>query len=235
MKKLGIIALALIVALGALGVGYAHWSQTLYIHGTVNTGKYCVGFLKAGSDDPCVSECNPGVIGPNPGPGEGTIDPGSDPPKNVACANATVGVLKDCCEEGKLAYEYLYILVCNAYPCYTANVSFTLKNCGTIPGDILALTITELNGTPVTPIELVSGVMTDVDIDDDGETDMEVTYYPAADPQVDPCNTADYNLIMHFVDGIDDVTGLPIGLSEDTTYTFKMELETVQWNLAPSP
>ena len=38
MKKLGLISLALVVALGVLGVGYAMWSDTVTIDGTVETG-----------------------------------------------------------------------------------------------------------------------------------------------------------------------------------------------------
>lgn len=38
MKKIGILALVLIFALGSLGIGYAHWSKSLFIVGTVDTG-----------------------------------------------------------------------------------------------------------------------------------------------------------------------------------------------------
>ena len=39
MKKIGIICLAVLLALGALGVGYAKWFDTLNIQGTVETGE----------------------------------------------------------------------------------------------------------------------------------------------------------------------------------------------------
>jgi len=38
MKKIGLLCLALVLALGALGVGYAAWTDTITIEGTVNTG-----------------------------------------------------------------------------------------------------------------------------------------------------------------------------------------------------
>jgi hypothetical protein len=38
MKKIGLFCLALVLALGALGVGYASWTDTIFIDGTVNTG-----------------------------------------------------------------------------------------------------------------------------------------------------------------------------------------------------
>ena len=39
MKKIGLICLALVLALGVLGVGYGLWDKTVYIEGTVNTGE----------------------------------------------------------------------------------------------------------------------------------------------------------------------------------------------------
>ena len=38
MKKIGLLCLALVLALGTLGVGYAMWSDEVTIEGTVNTG-----------------------------------------------------------------------------------------------------------------------------------------------------------------------------------------------------
>jgi hypothetical protein len=38
MRKIGLLCLTLVLALGALGVGYAHWTDTITIEGTVNTG-----------------------------------------------------------------------------------------------------------------------------------------------------------------------------------------------------
>jgi len=38
MKKIGLLCLALVLSLGALGVGFAMWQDTVTIEGTVNTG-----------------------------------------------------------------------------------------------------------------------------------------------------------------------------------------------------
>ncbi|MFO7995916.1 MAG: SipW-dependent-type signal peptide-containing protein [Dehalococcoidia bacterium] len=38
MKKLGLLSLALVLALGALGIGYAAWTDQVTIEGTVTTG-----------------------------------------------------------------------------------------------------------------------------------------------------------------------------------------------------
>ena len=45
MKKTSILILVLIVALGAIGVGYAAWSQTLDITGNVDTGSLSAAYI----------------------------------------------------------------------------------------------------------------------------------------------------------------------------------------------
>ena len=46
MKKIGLLCLALVLALGTLGVGYAMWSDTITITGTVNTGSVDLDIMK---------------------------------------------------------------------------------------------------------------------------------------------------------------------------------------------
>ena len=41
--KAGVLCLALVLGLGAMGVGYAHWTDTLTIGGTVGTGEWELG------------------------------------------------------------------------------------------------------------------------------------------------------------------------------------------------
>ena len=38
LKRIGVLALALVIALGALGVSYTFWTEELYIDGTVYLG-----------------------------------------------------------------------------------------------------------------------------------------------------------------------------------------------------
>ena len=56
MKKIGskalLLSMALVVALGGLGVGYAHWQGTLDVGGTVDTGTINVGWYLTSGGDP---------------------------------------------------------------------------------------------------------------------------------------------------------------------------------------
>jgi predicted ribosomally synthesized peptide with SipW-like signal peptide len=49
VKKIGFVVLALVIAVGALGVGYAMWSDTLTINGTVKTGTVDIDIEKFSS------------------------------------------------------------------------------------------------------------------------------------------------------------------------------------------
>jgi hypothetical protein len=56
MKRIGLILLVLVFALGAMGAGYAYWSQSLNINGSVDTGELAVTFTSVASDDPALHE-----------------------------------------------------------------------------------------------------------------------------------------------------------------------------------
>ena len=50
MRKIAILCLALILALGAVGVGFAKWSETLKIEGVVETGEVDVQLSQCTND-----------------------------------------------------------------------------------------------------------------------------------------------------------------------------------------
>ena len=52
MKKIGLVCLAVVLAMGALGVSYALWSDSLYLDGTVETGVVDVSIVRIASGDP---------------------------------------------------------------------------------------------------------------------------------------------------------------------------------------
>lgn len=105
MKKIALVSLALVLALGMLGVGYAHWEKSLYIEGTVNTGEVNMEIISAASDDP-----------------PGNIDPGKD--KDVGCTRVQIDPSDN---------QRVIVTVENGYPCYEVYIHFTAHNNGTIP------------------------------------------------------------------------------------------------------
>lgn len=117
MKKIGLICLALVLALGSLGVGYALWSDSLYIEGTVNTGDVDVCVISV-SDDDSSHQFN--------------WDPGYD--KDVASTQATI---IDC--------NHVTVTVTDAYPSYENFVHFTTAILGTVPVRLQAIVITNPN------------------------------------------------------------------------------------------
>jgi len=86
LKRIGVLALALLIALGALGTAYAAWTDTVYIGGTVNTGTLDIdiagvsstfvykvpGAPDTGFGPETVVHYVPGAVDHNP-PGGGTL------------------------------------------------------------------------------------------------------------------------------------------------------------------
>lgn len=126
MRKVGLLILALVIALGALGVGYAKWSDTVAINGSINSGTLCMTWATAANFDPCSTTFH--------------ADPKYAPAgvdfwdKDVACTTVTLS------PDGKTAT----VVVTNAYPGYYNDIEMEYINCGTIP-----IKISSFNITPV--------------------------------------------------------------------------------------
>jgi len=52
MKKIGLIILVVLLALGIIGVGYAAWTQSLQVNGTVNPGTFNVKIVGSAATTP---------------------------------------------------------------------------------------------------------------------------------------------------------------------------------------
>jgi len=111
MKKIGLLLLTLVLALGALGVGYAMWDKTLGITGTVNTGEVNMRIVSISQDDEGIDL--------------GTLIDGVTP-KDKDVGWTVVQIDPNDNQKG-------IVTVHNAYPCYENYVHFSAHNNGTVP------------------------------------------------------------------------------------------------------
>ena len=169
MKKVGLLCLALVIALGALGVGYAHWSQTLNISGTVATGNIHPYFDCLVSNDP--------IVAATP-----SYDPSEFGWPGTPRRNKDVG--NTCVAGGGTQQADMEITVDNAYPSYYSCVYFCVKNSGTVPANVYYIYLKAFGGEGLTGwtgnYHLETGVRYYVDV----ATQAVVPAASVADPAV---------------------------------------------------
>jgi predicted ribosomally synthesized peptide with SipW-like signal peptide len=138
-RKIGLISIALVLALGGLGIGYAGWTDSVTISGPVTTGDVCIEFSDpygyyiieqggtpdlnwtswiAGTGVSCPPEGEFDGVGPNP---EG---------KEVGYLDMTSVVLTT---DADGFVKQLDFTIMDAYPYYACSIAVYVKNCGTIP------------------------------------------------------------------------------------------------------
>jgi hypothetical protein len=121
MKKalpVGTMFMVLVIALAVMGVGYALWSETLTISGSVQTGEVDIEF----SQHP-VLEC----VDVN---GELTCP---EPPEKADAANCTVAWSNTATDPNDTGANNLLVTVTGMYPSYHCKVGFDITSTGTVP------------------------------------------------------------------------------------------------------
>jgi len=157
MKKIGLLCLALVLALGALGVGYALWWDEVTIEGTVQTGTVSIEIVDQKSNDPAGS-MDP-ADGHQPlGDGYwGGLFPNNTPPN--ASGNWTwYGTLYDkdvaSCE-CVFGADWMTITMSGVYPSYGPDVAFAVQNLGTVPVNIISIKLSSVTTPQGTfPVDL---------------------------------------------------------------------------------
>ena len=211
MKKIGLLALVLVFALGAVGVGYAHWFDEVYIEGTVEMGDFLVGWediiLEEDSDDdgkdPCDMVC--------------TLE---DPETSVHH------------EPVATVHHTLVVYIDNGYPQYWGLNKVTIKNAGTIPAHIVDVIVTP--GTGLATATVVSW-------DTNGNpVDWELCN-AAGDPVLDLVICKQETGLSLICNQLEPCTAEPVdvwveikqdGAEECHTYEFSVTIIAVQWNKA---
>lgn len=119
MKKIGLLCLALVLALGTLGVGYSMWFDQVVIEGTADTATLRLGIIKAEAElyqDKDVATVDLTFEGPIKA-WECIVPPGAE----------------------DYAYEKLVVTLNNTFPCLTVDIEFYVGSAGTIPIHITGL------------------------------------------------------------------------------------------------
>jgi hypothetical protein len=228
MKKIGLLLLALVVALGGLGVGYALWYKVLYVNGTVYTGEVNAIFVEAFTDDDGSIDDVDKDADDDGGPGAGpwydahgsasSEDPSSAGPNPTRydkdVGKSTVVIDTD--------PQVLLVTLDDVYPSYWTTIWFDIKNNGSVPVMINELKITPDNFTLASAADA-----------DDGEIwiDWSELYVGL---QLDPYEWDNElyqgNLEIHIEQCAleNDDPAYPEG-----GYTFSAEIVLVQWNEYP--
>lgn len=139
------VIVLLFVFLASIGIGYALWSKTLHIDGTVNTGSVDSVFVNPFTDDDNVlnNSLDPGDSGDcaiSVNEGGGSCDPAEFGPK-ASRKDKDVGQCFVEFDESDKTGETLKVTVVNAYPSYYCTVFFDVKNTGTVPVKIITLAL----------------------------------------------------------------------------------------------
>jgi len=214
MKKIGLLCLALVLALGTMGVGYAMWFEDLYIDGIVNTGEldwqFLCGSVICGDPGTTIDkQCGDNFENPYP---ESTG-------KHVG---TTEVVCLDTDQDGDV--DTLQVTVTNGYPHYYVHVAWRACNNGTIPLHFERAIIG--SGAVEYPFYDVPASAT-LDGDGDGIMDIEVWFGNNFGAQVHPGDCIDQSFDLHLLQQ-------PVMLQ---SYTFFIKLTAVQYNetLVPPP
>jgi len=233
MKKIGLLALALVLALGALGVGFASWTDTVFIEGQVCTGDVCIEF-----DDGRWGEivCSK-IPGTNiyPDKNWGLWIP-STSGNTVSCPEGYEFDDIDCVDKDvayvtfNATYEdghakILEVTIHDAYPHFLADISFWIHNCGTIP------------------VILQEPIITQSDF-------LLIEYGDNIGAQLHYCDSVEISLLVGVVQhrGYEDASGawvvddesqdlLPMNSCDEGVedITFTIEIPAEQWAECPSP
>jgi predicted ribosomally synthesized peptide with SipW-like signal peptide len=117
----GTLFMVLVILLALLGVGYALWSDTLVIDGTVHTGNVDMAFSPCSTND------------------EGTsVDPGYE--KDVASCECALAPGNHGDGNVDTGNDLMTITINNGYPSYSCEVNYDMTNVGTIPVHLYSVT-----------------------------------------------------------------------------------------------
>ena len=217
MKKIGLIALIVVLSLGVIGVGYAAWSQTFNVTGTVSAGSYIISIAQT----PVATLFNDGGT-------IGTFSAGSSLHDVSSTATAAISAVTSTGTSAGFS-----ITITNGYPGLKLKVPYTLTNTGSVPSLISAVKIGTKGGSLASwdgsLTNIVYGTATDVTVQNttDGSTALDLTDATHKTLAV-TSGTQSGILVVTIPDALTGQTDAG-GLNNVTpAQTFNFEIDTVQ-------
>jgi len=205
MKKIGLLCLALVLALGTLGVGYAMWSDEVIIEGTVDTGTLRLGIVKAKLEE-LVQDKDVATVDLS---FESSIAPWEcDTPVNAE----------------EFAYEKLVVALNNTFPCLWVDIAFYVGSVGTIPVHITGINITD-----------PSKELTWVWEDEPPRTPCGGYFYHTGDPDKEPVITVSIGgsvcTQLHWCDWVKADLMIHVEQPAKQNYEYQFEVKVIgeQW------
>ena len=241
--KLGAIFLISIMALAGIGAGYAMWTDTVTVHGSITTGTVIVGIYDVSTDDPGPNYNDGGWLYPdgsdpaNQGTADPYVAPGDNSDgKNIASHNSVTHgeyvCTKEIAGENIVFRDQITETIRNAYPWYLTGTTTWISNCGTIPVKLLSSNylVTDGNVNILNYIVIESWQLREYD----GTTwttgvsgdDVIGLMGAIIGYQLEPCHTLEMYVAFNFIEENADGVLMPQG----DFVTFDIDITFAQWN-----
>lgn len=157
MKRIVLLCVAMVLALGTLGTGYAMWKDSVTVTTVVHTGTVSVQLTDQWSNDPGPI----GIPGNHDSYYANSLDP-KEPgiwdgaTKTWSTNRWTKNVAKTECLISTIDPKTMTITITNGYPSYWGSVLVQVKNTGSIPVKLLNYELVSVsqNGVVISPVHL---------------------------------------------------------------------------------
>ena len=140
--------MTLVLALGGLGVGYAHWTETLQVEGDISTGYIDVNFASQYDNDSLsVGELSmdPTEAGSWCFVNNDVVWTGNRIDKNVASTTSSHGTWDGNAIPVNTSGNWAKITVANGYPSYWGSTAWDVKNNGNVPVELWTVTLVQVS------------------------------------------------------------------------------------------
>lgn len=226
--KIGAIFLVSVMALAAIGGGYAAWFDTITVEGTVNTGS-------VGWD---VVDYSGTWVWKNMANDQCEITHEGEIVQDTCILVASAYAKQTVDDAGAEVDDSVTVVFDNLFPCIDFEADFTVHYTGSVPGKINSITFRDL--WPDTDDELLIDKFTTLEVEigilDEATQEYVWTPLPVEDLdgyQLHYCNKIHVVMTIHLPqyydldgDGVEEPTDYLMNLDG----SFDLDVEVVQWN-----